>query len=127
MLADWRQTPRFALRVPLWIRSMEASQMPSQKAETSNISASGAYILTDLPCHPGTIVEMFLKMPAQVSGSVDSEWCCKGRVLRAEDGDAVEHAERYVAVEFQYYEVLGRELSDGAANRSMALAQERTR
>jgi hypothetical protein len=121
MMINWRESPRFALHVPLWIRPMDFSQTPSQRAETSNISASGLCLLTELPFLLGTIVEMFLKMPAEIMGEIEREWCCKGRVVRVSDADAAGR-QRSVAVKFQYYEVLQKEPNDDLAARAKAKA-----
>lgn len=101
---------------------MDSSQTPSQRAETSNISASGLCFLTELPFLLGTIVEMFLKMPAEIMGEIEREWCCKGRVVRVGEANPVDH-QRPVAVKFQYYEVLGKERSDDLATRAKSSAE----
>lgn len=124
VMINWRQSPRFALHVPLWIRPMDSSQTPSQRAETSNISASGLCMLTGLPFLLGAIVEMFLKMPAEIMGEIEREWCCKGRVVRVGEENPIDH-QRPVAVKFQYYEVLGKEIRDDPATRAKASAAAR--
>ncbi len=73
VMMNWRQTPRFALYVPLWIRRMGSSQTPSQRAEALNFSASRLSMLTGLPYLLGAILETFLKMPAEIVGGIKRE------------------------------------------------------
>jgi hypothetical protein len=80
--------------------------------------------LTELPFLLGTIVEMFLKMPAEIMGEIERESCCKGRVVRVSDADPVDW-QRSVAVKFQYYEVLQKEPSDALAARAKSNATAR--
>lgn len=108
MRVDWRQNERFSLRVPLWIRPLDLPESAAQRAETSNISATGLCLVSDLPLDTGTPVEIFLKMPKEIMGEPSKEWCCRGRVVRVADADPIRHT-RAIAVKFQYYEVLQEE------------------
>jgi PilZ domain len=105
---DWRQSPRFSLHVPLWIRPIATPQSASQHAQTSDISRSGLSIVSDLPLPIGTPVELLLKMPREVIGEPAHEWCCRGRVVRVGEPDPVRRT-RTIGVKFQYYEVLDKE------------------
>ncbi len=84
---------------------MDASQSPSQRAHTTDISKSGLRVISDLPAAIGTPVEIFVKMPEEVMDGPAHEWCCRGRVVRVSEPDPVDHI-RAFAVKIHYYEVL---------------------
>ena len=100
-----RQTTRFELRVPFWIRLPKSPETPARLVEASNISGTGLYFVTDLPLQVGTPVEMSLRMPEVVVGKEGRERCCHGKVVRVKPGE-LRGGEPGIAVEFQYYEVL---------------------
>ena len=73
VMINWRQSPRLALHVPLWIRRMDFSKTPSQRAEALNFPASRLCMLTGLPFLLGAILETFLRMPAEIMGGIKRE------------------------------------------------------
>jgi hypothetical protein len=79
VMINWRQSPRFALHVPLWIRRISSSQTPSQRSETLSFSASRLCMLTGLPFLLGAILETFLKMPAEIMGGIKRECVARAR------------------------------------------------
>jgi hypothetical protein len=101
-----RLTRRFPLRVPLTVRLLDMPEVAASASETANISAGGALFATDLPLATGNSVELTLRMPEEVVGRPSNAWRCRGRVVRVAPGTATEIGPR-VAVEFQYYELLG--------------------
>lgn len=101
-----RLTRRFSLHVPLMVRPLDAPEVAAFPAETANISAGGALFTTELRLAAGKAVEMVLRMPEEIVGRPSHQWRCRGRVVRV-DSDALTESETRVAVEFQYYEVLG--------------------
>jgi hypothetical protein len=102
---DRRKTVRFDMEIPLSIRTVEMPDEPPRMALSSNISASGLYVATDLPLKKDAPVEISMRMPQQVTGKPPREWRCVGRVVRVELHD-LRHTKPCVGVEFQYYEVI---------------------
>jgi hypothetical protein len=105
---NWRQNPRFSLRVPLWIRPMDVPDAPSQPAETSNISASGLCLVSELPFQFASPVEILITMPREIVGESVKPWCCRGKVVRLGESHP-QRGTRIVGVQFQYYDVLPEE------------------
>jgi hypothetical protein len=101
-----RYRERFDIRVPFEIRNMDLPGLPAQSAESSDISARGLYFATDSPLPVGTRIEMFIRMPSQISGELSPQWRCTGRVVRAQaaESDATRGGN---GVEIQCYEVMG--------------------
>ncbi|MGH9713371.1 MAG: PilZ domain-containing protein [Candidatus Acidiferrales bacterium] len=103
--SDRRQTERFDLEIPLSIRTLELPETLARMAVSTNISATGLCVATDLSLRVGTRVEISIRMPQHVSGQPSREWCCKGRVVRVEHDDCARERQ-WVGVEFHYYEIL---------------------
>jgi hypothetical protein len=77
--ASRRHDVKTPLRVGLW-----KSAIPEQAAESENISKDGMFFSTDLRLSVGTVVEVLLKMPEEVTGEPTAEWRCTGHVVRVE-------------------------------------------
>lgn len=106
MKADERRyTPRYKLCIPLRIRGVDSLGAPAQKAESSDISGRGVYFSTDLPLHIGSPLQVFLRMPEEITGKLQPEWCCTCRVVRV-DRCALPSLMAGIGVEIQYYEEL---------------------
>lgn len=101
-----RYRERFELKVPFEIRNVDSPGHPAQSAESSDISARGLYFATDSPLPVGTKIEMFIRMPARISGQPSPQWRCTGRVVRAQAciSDVTQGGN---GIEIQCYEVLG--------------------
>jgi c-di-GMP-binding flagellar brake protein YcgR len=100
---------------------MDVPDSPSLRAETSDISASGLCLVSELPFALAAPVEIFLKMPEEVMGGPAKQWCCRGKVVRVASTDPQRRA-RIVGVQFQYYEVLpeeGEQLESALAHSAM--------
>jgi len=102
---DRRRTERFTMEIPVSIRRVEMPEAHAHSGVSSNISASGLFLSTDLQLNVGAPVEIALKMPAQVTGKTSRNWRCMGRVVRVEANE-VRNAKGRVGVQFHYYEVM---------------------
>ena len=102
---DRRISPRHPLRVPLTVRLWK-SAMPPQRSISRNLSMGGAQFPTQLPVALGTVVELWLKMPEEISGEETAEWRCSGHVVRIEE-EAHRRSKKKadVAIQFDCYEV----------------------
>jgi hypothetical protein len=102
-LSDRRLARRFSLTIPLYIRAWK-SPAPEQEVESVNVSECGLYFETDTPPREGTIMQIRLDMPKEITGFPTVEWRCTGKVMRvqpARDSGAL----LGVSVRFDYYEV----------------------
>ena len=101
---DRRTSPRHYLKIPLRIRLWK-SQIPEQRSISHNLSLGGALFPTELPVAVGTVVELRLRMPEEISGKESSEWRCSGHVVRIDEPAAANRKKRGIAVQFDCYEV----------------------
>jgi c-di-GMP-binding flagellar brake protein YcgR len=104
---DRRQTARFDLEIPVSIRMVELPEEQPHMGLSTNISASGLYLSTDLPLNVGAPVEISMRMPEQVTGKPARDWRCRGQVVRV-DATEQSNAKPFVGVQFHYYEVIER-------------------
>jgi hypothetical protein len=82
---DRRLTERHRLRIPLKLRIL-GSDDPNHNAESINFSGRGALLETGLLLQVGSIVELHLKLPEELTGQPTTEWRCRGRVVRVAHG-----------------------------------------
>jgi hypothetical protein len=108
MQTDRRQMARYAMEIPVSIRMTELPGAEARSGVSSNISASGLCMATDLQLKVGTPVEISMRMPRQVTGKPEGEWRCMGRVVRVTANEP-SSTKPSVGVQFHYYEVLNKE------------------
>lgn len=102
---DRRQMTRFDLEIPVSIRMVELPEAPAHTGVSSNVSASGVCLSTDLKLNVGAPVEISMKMPQQVTGKPARDLRCRGQVVRVGPNSPSE-AKPCVGVQFHYYEVI---------------------
>jgi hypothetical protein len=100
---DRRGTTRHAVKTPLKVRLWK-SAMPEHSGESENISERGMFFATDLRMGIGTVVEVVLKMPTEITGEPEAEWRCTGHVVRVAQVDS-EVGTQGVGVQFDCYQV----------------------
>jgi len=89
--AERRFATRVNLKIPLRFRPITNRTVPEQKAESMNLSQNGAYFVTDYPLLVGTPVELFLKMPRELTGQPATEMRCTARVIHIRPEAAEDH------------------------------------
>jgi hypothetical protein len=83
--SDRRCSTRYALRIPIRFReSVAATEHEGYTGETTNISRNGLSFVTKVPLLLGSIVELALRVPRELSGSGKSEIQCFGQIVRME-------------------------------------------
>jgi hypothetical protein len=102
--SDRRLSLRYDYKARIRIR-MWKSGTPEQRAESENLSASGIYFATNNTIPIGTVVEILLKMPEEITRVPTTEWLCTGHVVRAEAVDS-QRGKLGVGVQFDCYEAL---------------------
>jgi PilZ domain len=88
-----------ALRIRLW-----KSAIPEQRNESVNLSERGIFFATNSPMSIGTVVEVLLKMPEQITGEPTTEWLCSGHVVRVNPIDSP-RGRLGVGVQFDCYQI----------------------
>jgi len=101
--SDRRLAQRFNLTTTLFIREWKA-MTPEKEVESVNVSEGGVYFETDTPLREGTIVQIRLEMPMEVTGDATVEWICIGKVSRVRPISS-RGASSGVGVRFECYEV----------------------
>jgi PilZ domain len=101
-----RSGQRFAYQIPVLLRIPAEGRTGS--GCTQDLSSRGALLWTDLPLAEGTLVEMILAMPSEITLAEDMNVCCRAHVTRIE---RVEGSKPAVAVRIEHYEFLHGEAS----------------
>lgn len=68
-----------ALRVRVW-----KSGTTEQRSESQNLSERGTFFATNALITIGSVVEILLRMPEEITGHPATEWRCTGHVVRIE-------------------------------------------
>jgi hypothetical protein len=101
--SDRRLSLRRNFKIPIRIRVWK-SAIPEQRNESVNLSERGILFATDSPMPIGTVVEVLLKMPEEITGVPTTEWLCSGHVVRAEPIDSP-RGKLGVGVQFDCYQI----------------------
>lgn len=101
---DRRREVRVSLRVPLKFRPVTDPPSGERNAETVNLSQRGLFFSTDVPLCVGSQVEVFMKMPTEISGKSPAEVRCVGRVVHIRPGTLF--GKSGVGIRIERYEVL---------------------
>lgn len=90
--ADRRSNPRYDMKIPIRFRELEDLKDPEgYTAETTDISRNGLFFMSKVSLPLGSMIQMALRVPRELSGSATSEVRCLGRIVRTEifaDGSA---------------------------------------
>lgn len=97
-----RVAHRFDCHVPVAIRDVNCGT--EMTGCTDNLSMRGAYFYTESPLSEGTLIEMTLTLPSEITLSEEMRVRCLARVLRTTPEDVKKKAG--TAVHFESYEYL---------------------
>jgi hypothetical protein len=103
-LSDRRLARRFPLTIPVYVRDWK-SQALEEKVASVNVSECGVCFETDKPPREGTMLQIRLEMPKEVTGQPAVEWRCAGKVVRIQPPDSSLSPFLGVSVRFDYYEI----------------------
>jgi hypothetical protein len=84
-----RTAARVNPRIPLRFRPISTPPTPEQRAESVNLSPHGVYFSPDFPLTVGAPVELFLKMPSELTGKTPTELRCTARVIHIQPDNLV--------------------------------------
>ena len=99
-----RRTERRKIAIPLSV-SVLNSNAPGHGTESVNVSAGGMYFATNLPVSRGTGVQMFFKMPEEITHTRAGEWVCMGHVVHVRPLSGAK-GWMGVGVQFDCYEIV---------------------
>lgn len=77
---DRRLAKRRILRIPIQIYALD-NRAAKFRAQSVNISESGALVEADYPLRAGVVLDLQLKLPQEFGGQTTMEWRCKARVV----------------------------------------------
>jgi len=98
-----RVSTRHAMKSPLKVRLWK-SATPEHSGQSENISEQGMFFATDLRMGVGTVIELVLKMPQEITGEPEAEWRCTGHVVRVSKVDS-EVGKQGIGVQFDCYQI----------------------
>jgi hypothetical protein len=85
--SERRSTRRYGLRVPLVFGAMNFPLTDGHHAKSINISLGGVYFVTSHPVSVGLPVQVLLRIPRRVAGSLSTDRIFTGRVSHIEEKD----------------------------------------
>ena len=100
---DRRSSRRYSVKTALRIRAWN-KDVAEHRAQSINVSFRGIYFVTKTALCEGEIVEVFLKMPEEVTGEPATEWRCTGHVVRVEP-PVLPAGKLGIGVQFYCYDV----------------------
>ena len=103
-LTNRRNETRIPINVPIRFRPVADLQATEQMGESENLSQRGAFMWTSYPLQVGSQIELFMKMPHEISGAATAEVRCTARVVRVQHGTLL--AKTGVGLRIERYRVL---------------------
>lgn len=104
--SERRYTHRYGLKVPLVFYPMHSPLTNGHQEKSINISSRGVYFVTSQPVSVGLPVQVLLRMPSRIAGTLPTERVFTGRVSHVE-WKRVPSGSSGVGVEFFYWETPG--------------------
>jgi PilZ domain-containing protein len=107
MVTDRRASRRYLFETPLRVRLWK-SNVPEERGVSKDLSEQGIFFTARLPLEAGSIVEILLEMPQEMTGEPTTEWRCTGEVVRVQALDPA-GANLGLGVRFDGYSVARRQ------------------
>ena len=101
--SDRRIAARHNYKAPVRFQIWK-SPTPRQVATAENLSEGGIFFATDSELRVGTVIEVCVSMPEEITGEPAREWICSGHVVRVEPIQSPDGMVG-VGVQFDCYEV----------------------
>jgi hypothetical protein len=99
---DRRNARRFNMTLPVLVRFTHNGVIEEKVAHTRDVSFRGVYFLIDAPPEEGSLVEIVLTLPQQITLAGEVRIRCAATILRVEDRQDI----RGVAASIDRYEFL---------------------
>lgn len=100
---DRRLSRRHNYKTPLRLRLRKFGNT-ERSEESENLSQRGVFFNTSLQLTEGTVIDVLVEMPEEVTGVRPAHWLCTGHVVRIVNCNPP-RGTRGVGVEFDFYEV----------------------
>jgi hypothetical protein len=97
-----RRTQRFELQLPVIVRWSDGSEMCEALAVSGNVSSNGLYFVLRESLKEGTLVELEMTLPNQITLAGPVRVCCFGHIQRCDK----EGANAGVAATIEKYQFL---------------------
>lgn len=105
-MTERRTTRRYDLSLPIIIR-MPADKMPGQQTcQTRDISTRGLYFVMDQDLEAGSVLELTVTLPPEVTRGTEVFVHASGRVVRVEPRIEDGNARRGVAAVIERYDII---------------------
>jgi hypothetical protein len=98
-----RKAPRFPSEQPVVARWSNGG-VHEVPGETRDVSEAGFFFYAEFNPKEGSLVEVALTLPPEVTGNNSKHVLCRGKVVRAEPTDDNKYG---IAVEMDSYEIIG--------------------
>ena len=85
-LTNRRNETRIPINVPIRFRPIADPSSGEQLGESENLSQRGAFMWTSYRLEVGTQLELFMKMPREISGVPEVDVRCTATVVRIQPG-----------------------------------------
>lgn len=86
-----RASRRFRMKLPLVVRWTDGSVLGEASTESEDVCSRGvSFMLREYPMtglQPGSLIEIVMTLPHEITMSGPVKVCCLGRVLRTEQED----------------------------------------
>ena len=98
-----RKAPRYLSEQPVVARWSNGG-VHEVAGETRDVSAAGFFFYADFEPKEGSLVEVGLTLPPEVTGTNSKHVLCRGKVVRVEPTGGNKHG---IAIEMDSYEIIG--------------------
>jgi PilZ domain len=103
VITERRGRRRFPLRLPLSVRPLGVSPADEVVAECKDVSSQGVYFFLQEPLNSGSLVEILLTLPSEITRGEPVRVRCEARVQRTEN---LEEGRVGIAAKIQRYRFL---------------------
>jgi hypothetical protein len=102
--SERRIAPRLPIKADLRLRAWKLGPT-ERRAQSLDLSQEGTLLATDAHIPVGSVVEVVLKMPEEITGKPAADWRCTGHVVRLQSLDKLP-GQLGFGVQFDYCEIL---------------------
>jgi PilZ domain-containing protein len=100
-----RSQDRVTVRVPVSVRSKDGG--PEQIAHTRDLSSKGIFFYSDSQIGQGSLLEMVLILPPEITAGEKKWVCCQASVVRVEDRATQDHRRNFgVAAVIERFDIM---------------------
>lgn len=83
--AEQRRARRVPVTMPVKVRVPNGGEAAERDGQTRDLSTNGIFFFTDAVVAPGSLIELVLMLPEEITLGPKYWVCCKARVVRVEE------------------------------------------